>query len=60
MPYCTLALEHESREPFELEEEIVHPERRFENLVDVENNLLHDAYLGPIRCLLTNPILIDA
>jgi len=59
VPCCTLALEHESREPFELEEKIVGPKRSFEDLVDVENNLLHDAYLGPVRCLLTNPILID-
>ena len=44
-PHWTLALEHESHEPLELEEEVVDLERSFEDLVDVENSLLHDAHL---------------
>jgi len=46
-PHRTLAaLEHESFGPLELEEEVVNPEGDFEDLVDVENSLLHDAHLG--------------
>jgi len=40
VPHHTLAIEHELREPLELEEEVVGPKSDFENLVDVENNLL--------------------
>ena len=31
----------------------------FEDLVDVENSLLHVAHLGVVRCLLTNPVMSD-
>ena len=36
------------------------PEESYEDFVDVENSLLYgDSHLGVIRCLLSNPILID-
>ena len=58
-PHCTLAIEHESHEPFELDKEFVDPEGRFEDLVDIENNLLHDVHLGVVRCMLINPVMSD-
>jgi len=58
-PHRTLALEHESPEPLELEEEVVNLEGGFEDLVDVENSLLQGAHLGVVRCLLTNPVMSD-
>jgi len=43
-PHCTLALEHE---PIDFHDEIVEPELNYEDLVDIENNLLHeDSHLG--------------
>jgi len=47
-PHRTLALEHASPESLELEEEVVDLEGGFEDLVDVENSLLHDAHLGVV------------
>lgn len=35
-PHCTLALEHNSREPLELEKEAVEPEGSVEELINVE------------------------
>ena len=58
-PHRTLAIEHELFEPPELEEEVVDPEGDFEDLVDVENSVLHDAHLGVVRCLLANPVMND-
>jgi len=55
----TLALKHESFEQPELEEEVVDLEGDFEDLVDVENSLLHDAHLGVVRCLLANLVMND-
>ena len=54
-----LALDHESFGPPELEEEVVNPEGDFEDLIDIENSLLHDAHLGVVRCLLSNPTMND-
>jgi len=58
-PHHIVAIEHESFEPLELEEEVVDPEGDFENLVDVENNLFYDAHLGVVRYLLANPVMND-
>ena len=52
-------MEHESHEPLELDEEVVDPEG-FDDLVDVENSLHHDAHLRVVRCLLTNPVMSDS
>jgi len=56
-PHRTLAIEHDAHEPLELEEEVVDPEGGFEDLVDVENSLHHDAHLGIARCPMANPIM---
>ncbi|KAJ8425329.1 hypothetical protein Cgig2_018946 [Carnegiea gigantea] len=58
-PHRTRALEHESFGSPELEEKVVDPEGDLEDLVDVENSLLHDAHLGIGRCLLANPVMND-
>ena len=55
----TLALEHESREPLKLEEEVHDPEGGFKDLVHVENNFHNDAHLRVFRRLLTNPVVKD-
>ena len=49
-PHRNLALEHKSREPLELVEEVFNPEGNFEDLVHIENSL-PDAHLGAVRCL---------
>jgi len=52
-----LALEHE---PINFEQEIVEPKGSYENLVDVENNLLYgDSHLTVVRCLLLNLIVSE-
>jgi len=57
--HCTLAIEHESHAPLELRRRGCRPWGVLKNLVDVENSFLHDAHLGVVRCLLTNPIMSD-
>jgi len=52
-------MEHWSREPLALEEEVIDQEGGFEDLIDVENCLLHDAHLGVLKCLLANPVMND-
>ena len=54
-PHHTLAIEYGSHKPLEIEEEVVNIEGGFEDLLDVENSLLHDAHLE----LLANPTLND-
>jgi len=52
-----LVLEHET---INFEEEIVETEGSYEDLIDVENNILYgDSYLGVVRCLLSNPIVSE-
>lgn len=46
---------HQSREPLELEEEVVESEGSLEELINVENNLRQDAHFGIVRCLMANP-----
>ena len=56
-PHHAFALEHESREPLELEEAVVDTEGGLKDLIDVKNSLLHDAHLGIVGCLLANSVL---
>lgn len=58
-PHRTLTLEHNSREPLELEKEVVDPERSVEDLINFESSLLQDAHLGIVRCLLSHPTVSD-
>jgi len=52
-----LASKHE---PIDFEDKIVKPEGSYEDLINVENNLLcGDSRLGIVRYLLSNPVMSE-